>query len=301
VAQTKVPRVGFLFIHDVRTDPWLENIRATLREKGWIEGKNVAFEYRDAGGDPTRFAEPAAELVRMKVDILFPIGPPAVRAAAAATRDIPIVAHDFETDPVIAGYAKSYARPGGNLTGLFLDSPDLTGKWLELLKTVRPKLSRVTVLWDSTSGPIPLQAVRTVASSLGITIQVLELRTPEDIDTVQSRLRGAPQALVVLPSPMLYAHSAPLARLARKTRLPAVSLFVPFADAGGLIAYGPDAVASMEQCAILISKVLAGAKPGELPVERPTKFVFVVNMKAAKAIGVAIPDEILLRADRVIQ
>lgn len=301
VAQAKVPRVGFLFVHDVRADPWLENIRATLRANGWIEGRNVAFEYRDAGGDPTRFAGPAAELVRMKVDVLFPIGPPAVRAAAAATRDIAIVAHDFETDPVIAGYAQSYARPGGNLTGLFLDSPDLTGKWLELLKTVRPKLSRITVLWDSTSGPIPLQGVQTVAPSLGITLQVLELQTPEDIDTVQSRLRGPPQALIILPSPMLYAHSAPLAQLARKSRLPAVSMFVPFADAGGLIAYGPDAAASMEQCAILIAKVLGGAKPSELPVERPTKFVFVVNMKAARGLGITIPDEILVRADRVIR
>ena len=127
LAQSKVPRVGFLFVRDVRAEPWLENIRATLRHNGWIEGKSVAFEYRDAGGDPTRFAEPAADLVRMKVDVLFPIGPPAVRSVASVTRDIPIVAHDFETDPVIAGYAQSYGRPGGNITGLFLDSPDLTG------------------------------------------------------------------------------------------------------------------------------------------------------------------------------
>jgi len=301
MAQTKVPRVGFLFIHDVRVDPWLENIRATLRENGWIEGKNVAFEFRDAGGDPTRFAGPTAELVRMKVDVLFPIGPPAVRAAAAATRDIPIVAHDFETDPVIAGYAESYSRPGGNITGLFLDSPDLAGKWLEVLKDIRPRLSRITVFWDSTSGPIPLETVRKVGPSLGITPQVLELRTPQDIDKIQSRFRGPPQALVILPSPMLYEQSARLAQMAQKSRLPATSMFVPFADAGGLIAYGPDIPASFEQCARLIAKVLGGAKPSELPVERPTKFEFVVNMKTARALGITVPDKVLLRANRIIR
>ena len=301
MAQTRIPRVGLLFVQDLRKEPWMENIRATLRQHGWVEGKNVAFEYRDAGGDPTRFAEPAAELIRLNVDVLFPIGPPAVRAVAAATHDIPIVAHDFETDPVIAGYAQSYSRPGGNLTGLFLDSPDLAGKWLELLKEIRPRLARITVLWDSTSGPIPLEAVRTVGPSLGITPQVLELRTPQDIAKVQSRFRGPPQALVILPSPMLYAQGARLAELARKSRLPATSMFVPFAEAGGLIAYGPDIPASFEQCAKLIAKVLSGARPGDLPVERPTKFQFVVNMKTARALGVTVPDTVLLRADRVIR
>ncbi len=302
MAQTKMPRVGVLFVHDVRTESRIiETLRASLREYGWVEGKNVAFEYRDAGGDPTRFAEPAAELVRSNVDVLFPIGPPAVRAAAAATRDIPIVAHDFETDPVAAGYAQSYSRPGGNLTGLFLDSPDLVGKWLELLKDIRPRLSRITVLWDSSSGPVPLDAVRTIGPSLGITAQILELRTPRDIDHVQSRFRGPPQALIVLPSPMLYAQSASLAELAQKARLPATSIFVPFAEAGGLMAYGPNIPASFEQCARLIAKVLAGAKPSDLPVERPTKFEFVVNMKTARTLRAAVPDTILVRADRIIR
>lgn len=301
IAQTKTARVGVLFVRDARIDPVMETVRTTLHERGWIEGKNLAFEYRDGGGDPTRLAKPAAELVRLKVDVLFPIGPSAVRAAVAATRDIPIVAHDFETDPVQAGYAHSYGRPGGNVTGLFLDSPDLAGKWLEVLKDIRPRLSRITVLWDSTSGPIPLEAVRKVAPSLGITPQVLELRTPEDIDKVPSKFRGPPQALVILPSPMLYAQSERLAKLARKAGLPATSMFAPFAQAGGLIAYGPDIPESLERCATLIAKVLAGAKPGELPVERPTKFVFVVNMKTAEALGVTVPERVLLRADDIIR
>ena len=302
MAQTKIPRVGVLFVRDIRAEPLIiETLVASLRERGWVEGKNFAFEYRDTGGDPTRFDELAAELLRSKVDILFPIGPPAVRAAVAATRDIPIVAHDFETDPILAGYAQSYSRPGGNLTGVFLDSPDLAGKWLELLRDIRPKLSRITVLWDPTSGPVPLEAVRTIGASLGITPQVLELRTPQELDNVQSRFRGPPEALVILPSPMLYAQSARLAELAQKARLPATSMFVPFADAGGLIAYGPNIPASFEQCARLIAKVLAGAKPGDLPVERPTKFEFVVNMKTARTLGLKLPDTVLFGADRIIQ
>lgn len=300
-AQAKIPRIGILFVNDARNEPWMETFRTTLRASGWVEGKNVAFEYRDAGGDPRRLAEPASELVQLKVDILWPIGPPAVRAAFAATRDIPIIAHDFETDPVIAGYAQSYSRPGGNLSGLFLDSPDLSGKWLELLKAVVPRLSRIAVLWDSTSGPIPLQAVRKVAPTLGMKLQVLEIQTPEDIDKGPSALRGQPQALVVLPSPMMYVQSARLAEVAKKSRLPATSMFVPFAEAGGLIAYGPEIPASVETCALLVAKVLGGAKPGDLPIERPSKFEFVLNLKTAKALRLVVPDTVLLRADRVIQ
>ncbi|MGH8615308.1 MAG: ABC transporter substrate-binding protein, partial [Gammaproteobacteria bacterium] len=223
-SQTKILRVGILTVDAAKQFP-LEPFYRTLRESGWVEGKNVAFEYRDAGSDPRGLAGPAAELIRLKVDVLFPIGPPAVRAAFAATRDIPIVAHDFETDPVDAGYAKSYSWPGGNLTGLFLDSPDLAGKWVEFLKAVVPKLSRAVVLFDSNSGPIPLQAVRSVAPSLGVKIQVLEIKTPQEIDQAPSAFRGRPQALIVLPSPMMYVESARLAQVAKKSRLPATSMF----------------------------------------------------------------------------
>ena len=200
----KIARVGILSVYNVRD--WLPamNFYQTLGEHGWVEGKNVVFEYRDAGDDPTRMAEPAAELVRLKVDVLFPIGPPSVRAAFAATQDIPIVAHDLETDPVAAGYAQSYSRPGRNLTGLFLDSPELAGKWLELLKAMVPRLSRVVVLWDATSGPVPLDAVRNAAPALGIKLQVLEIHTPADIDKAPSAFGGRAQAIIALPSPMMY-------------------------------------------------------------------------------------------------
>jgi len=298
--QAKLPRLGILTVDAAKQYP-LEPFYRTLRENGWIEGKNVTFEFRDGGGDPRSLAGPAAELVRLKVDVLFPIGPPAVRAAFAATREIPIVAHDFETDPVDAGYAKSYSRPGGNLTGLFLDSPDLAGKWVEFLKAVVPNLSRAVVLFDSTSGPVPLQAVRNAAPSLGVKIQILEIKTPQEIDQAPSAFRGRPQALIILPSPMMYVESARLAQVAKKSRLPATSMFVPFAEAGGMIAFGPELAATLERCAALVAKVLGGAKPGDLPVERPIKFEFVLNLKAARDLRLNVPDTVLLRADKVIR
>jgi putative ABC transport system substrate-binding protein len=265
-----------------------------------VGGKNVEFERRDAVGDPTRLAELAAELVRLKVDVLWAVGPPSVRAAFAATPDIPIIAHDFETDPVAAGYAQSYSHPGRNLTGLFLDSPDLAGKWLEMLKAMVPRLSRVVVLWDATSGPIPLDAVRNAAPALGIKLQVLQIHAPVDIDKAPSAFGGRAQAMIALPSPMMWGQSAHFARLAKKHRLPATSMFVPFADADGLLAYGPNMHAAYEQCAVLLAKVLAGAKPGDLPIERPSKVEFVFNMKTARHLHLTVPNTVLLGADRLI-
>ena len=224
-----------------------------------------------------------------------------MRAAVAATRDIPIVAHDFETDPVTAGYAESYSHPGGNLTGLFLDAPELAGKWVELLKAILPSLSRIVVLWDATSGPVPLDGVRKAAPPLGITLEVLEIHTPEDINKALSAFGGHPQAMIVLPSPMMYAQTAHLAQLAKEHRLPATSLFAPFAEVGGMLAYGPNVPATTEQCAVLVAKILNGAKPGNLPVERPTKFELVVNVKTAKDLHFIVPDSVLLRADRLIK
>jgi ABC-type uncharacterized transport system substrate-binding protein len=298
-AQTKIPRVGVLLANP--PDPrFMGPFYQTLREQGWVDGKSVAFEVRDAGEDSTRYAELVAELVRLKVDVLFPVGPSAVRATFAATRDIPIVAHDLETDPVAAGYARSYNRPGGNLTGLFLDSPELAGKWIELLKTILPHLSRVVAIWDSSSSPVPLGAIREVASSFGVKVQVFEIHTPAEINKASSAFGGRPQAMIVLPSPMLWAQSQRVAQLARKHRLPAISFAVPFADAGGLLAYGPNMGATTEQCAVLVAKILSGAKPGDLPIERPSKFEFVLNLKTARDLHLTVPDTLLLTADRAI-
>jgi putative ABC transport system substrate-binding protein len=298
--QPKIPRVGILSLSNFGYDPDYVFYR-TLRDQGWIKGRTVSFEYRDAHGDPAQFTEPAQELVRLGVDVILPISPPAVRATYAATRTIPIVAHDLETDPVAAGYAQSYSHPGGNLTGLFLDTPELATKWLQFLKAMVPGLSRVVVLVDATAPPTHLQALRGVAPSFGVKLQILEVRNPQDIDKAASSFRVHPQALIVLPSQMMFDQSARLAKLAMKHRLPATSMFRPFADAGGMLAYGPEMDPTWEQCALLVAKILNGAKPGDLPVERPKKFEFVLNLKTAGDLHLAVPDTVLLRADKVIQ
>jgi putative ABC transport system substrate-binding protein len=303
-AQAKIPRVGLL-LGGTADDPvvkqWLEPFRRTLADQGWIEGKNVLFEHRSAPGDPPRFAEAAAELVQLKVDVIWATNAPMVRAAYAATRTIPIVANDFTTDPVAEGYVESYGRPGGNLTGVFLDAPGFAGKWFELLKAMLPGLSGVVVLWDPSPGPTHLRAVQSVARSFGVQFQVVEVRTPEDIDRAFSAFRARPQALIILPSPMTYVQSERLARLTMKHRLPAASMFRLFAEAGGAVAYGPDLASAYERSAVFVAKILGGAKPAELPVERPTKVQLVVNLKTAKALGLTVPDSILYRADEVIR
>jgi putative ABC transport system substrate-binding protein len=303
--QTKVPRVGILTfdlsLTGDRAKQWWEPFRHTLRSQGWIEGQNVSFEFRNAPGDPPRFAEAAAELIRLKVDVIWATNAPMVRAAYAATRTIPIVAIDFTTDPVAEGYVESYGRPGGNLTGVFLDAPGFAGKWFELLKAMVPGLSRVAVLWDPSPGPTHLRALQSAARSVGVRLQVFEVHQPDDIDRAFSAFRGHPQALIILPSPMIYFQNERLAKLALKHRLPAASMFRLFAEAGGAVAYGPDQASASERCAVLVAKILGGAKPAELPVERPAKFQLVVNLKTAKAFGLSVPDSVLVRADEVIR
>ena len=303
--QTNVRRVGILTGDmDLSSDyakEWFKPFHRTLADQGWIDGKTVSFEFRRPSGNPPQYADAAAELVRLKVDVIWAANAPAVRAARAATSTIPIVAQDYTTDPVDAGYIESYARPGGNLTGVFLDAPEFAGKWVELLKAMVPGLSSLVVLWDPSPGATHLHAVESAAGSLGVRLQVIEVRKPEDIDRAFASIRGRPGALIILPSPMLYFQSERLAKLALKHRLPATALFRLFADAGGTLAYGPDQVLASTRLAALVAKVLGGAKPSDLPVERPTKFQLVVNLKTAKALGLTIPQSILLRADEVIR
>jgi putative ABC transport system substrate-binding protein len=303
--QTKIPRVGILSfdlgLTGDQVKQWWEPFRRPLAEQGWIDGQTVSFEYSSARTDPSRFAEAAAELVQLKVDVIFAESAPATRAAYAATRTIPIVAIDFTNDPVAAGYAESYGRPGGNVTGIFLDAPEFASKWLELLHVIVPGLSRVAVLWDPSPGAAHLQAVQSAARSFRVQLQVLEVHKPEDIDRAFSAFRGHPQALIILPSPMIYAQSERLAKLALRHRLPATSMARLFAESGGVLSYGPDQASSHERGALLVAKILGGAKPGDLPVERPTKFDFILNLKSAKVLGLAVPDSVLVRADKVIR
>jgi len=303
--QAKMPRVGILVFGGSTTDDvvrhWFEPFRRTLADRGWIEGKSVAFEFRSARADPSQLAEVAAELVRLRVDVLYATDAPSVRAAYGATRSIPIVAFDFTSNPVATGYVESYSHPARNLTGVFLDAPEFAGKWLELLTAVIPGLSRVVVLWDPSPGAAHLQGVQSVARALRLQLQVLEVRSSDDIGRAFSAFRGRPQALVILPSPMMYKQSEQLAQLALKHRLPATSMFRLFAEGGGAIAYGPDMASATESAALLVAKVLNGAKAGELPVERPTKVQLIVNLKTTKALGLVVPDSVLLRADEVIR
>lgn len=303
--QSKLARVGILAFSETADDPRMElffnTFRNALADRGWIEGKTVAFEYRSAHGDPSRFSDAAEALVENNVDVIMATSAPSLHAAYAATRTIPIVASDLTTDPVANGYASSYARPGGSVTGIFLDAPEFAGKWFELLRSMVPDLSRVAVLWDPAPGSTHLQAVRSVARSLDITIQVHELQRSGDIDKVFSTLRGRPQAVILLPSPMVFGQSAQLARQALKYRLPATSMALDFASAGGAIAYGPEMSSPFERVAVFVAKILGGAKPGELPIERPTKLQVIVNLKTARTLGITIPQSILLRADKVVE
>jgi putative ABC transport system substrate-binding protein len=303
-AQTKVvgvlatPRIQGIL--DDRVREWYEGLRRPLAQLGWIEGRNVVYEYRSARGTPPRFAEAAAELVRLKVDVIYCDSAPATRAAYAATRTIPIVALDFTNDPVEAGYAQSYGRPGGNLTGTFLDAPEFAGKWLGLLKAVVPALSRVAVLWDPSPGLTHRRALEEVARSLDVRLQILRVDDAGDLDRAFLAFEQ-PQAVVVLPSPMTWSQSQRVANLTVKHKLAATSMAPPFATAGGLFTYGPDGEAVLERNGFLVAKILNGAKPGDLPIERPTKYTFMVNLKTAQMLNLVVPDSVLVAADTVIR
>ena len=220
--QAKLPRVGI--VANRIQDPMFEVAERALASRGWIKGKTVTLEYRITGGDAVQIANATTELVRLNVDILYCWSAPALRAAYAATRTIPIVAMDFTTDPVAAGYAESYSHPGRNVTGVFLDAPEFASKWLELLKAIVPGLSRVAVGWDPVPGQVHLRAVQGAARSLGVDVQILEVHKPEDIEKAFAAFRDRTQAAILLPSPMMYANNANNAAVAMKHRVPAIAL-----------------------------------------------------------------------------
>jgi putative ABC transport system substrate-binding protein len=297
----KLPVVGIL-INNAASSPTLRAFTQGLRDLGYVEGKNIIIEIQSAGGKPSALPGLAAVLVQRKVDIIFATGPAAISAARDATSVAPIVAMDLETDPVEAGWVKSLARPGGNLTGLFLDLPGLAGKWLELLRAAAPAIRRVGVLWDSTTGSAQLIAARAAAQGFALDLQVIEVRSDEEIDAALGAGVGAgSRALVMLSSPTISNHQKGIAAFALKNRLPAISPFRSFPDAGGLIAYGPDVNDMRRRAASYVDKILKGAKLGDLPIEQPTKFELVINLKTAKALGLTIPQSLLVRADEVIQ
>jgi putative tryptophan/tyrosine transport system substrate-binding protein len=303
---TKVPRLGYLSNTDAATDSGrAEGIRLALRERGYIEGQNIAFEYRYAEGRPDRAPEHAAELVRLKVDIIVVAsGDPWIRAAKNATKTIPIVMTGGGSDPVEAGLVESLARPGGNVTGTTTFARELAGKRLELLKEAVTKLVRVAVLYDpANSGDIVevKELLPADARALKLTIQHWEIRAVDDFEKVFAALnKQRPDGLYVTGSPLMGANRKRIADFAIKSRLPSVSNRA-YVDAGGLMSYGADIADRYRRVAYYVDRILKGAKPADLPVEQPTKFEFVINLKAAKQIGLTIPPNVLARADKVIR
>jgi putative ABC transport system substrate-binding protein len=274
-----------------------------LRDLGWVEGKNISIDYRYAEDQRDRLPGLAVDLVRVKVDLIVASSTPEAVAAKNATKEIPIVMV-IPGDPIASGLVTSLARPGGNITGLSTMSPQLAGKRLELLKEIVPKLSRVAVLWNPASQVAALQwkEIQLPAKQLRIQLHSLEVRTPDEFDKVFNDANQARVgALIAFAAPVITTNLKRIAEFAAKSRLPSIFQFSYFADAGGLIAYGPDREDLYRRAATYINKIFKGAKPADLPIELPTKFELVINMKTAKAIGITIPPSILVRADRVIE
>jgi putative ABC transport system substrate-binding protein len=297
--QPKIPRIGYL-VSRAGPGPNDQGFDKGMRELGYVEGQNIVIERRWAGGNPDRLPDLAADLVRLKVEVIF-AGGAAVGAVKRATGTIPIV-FIAEGDPVGSGLVASLARPGGNITGLAILADELAGKRLELLKETVPRISRVAVLRHSTSDVSHLKATEAAASSLGFQLQILEVKYSNDFDSAfGAAKKGGAEALIELPSSFLATHRKSLVDLAAKSRLPAMYEHSGFANDGGLMSYGPNLPDIYRRAAIYVNKILKGAKPADLPVEQPTKFELVINLRAAKQIGLTIPPNVLARADRVIK
>jgi ABC-type uncharacterized transport system substrate-binding protein len=303
----KVPRIGYLSSSDPATESTrAEAIRLALRELGYTEGQNIAIEYRYTQGKRERDPELAAELARLKVDVLVVTGGAGVkRAAKNATKTIPIVIVGSGVDPVEEGLVESLARPGGNVTGLTNLGPELGGKRLELLKEAVPKLARVAVLYASGSSSSVLQMKEVLpiaARALKLTLQPWEIRAADGFEKVFAALnKQRPDGLYVLGGPLMNANRKRTVGFALKSRLPSMYYNREGVDAGGLMYYGADLADSYRRVAYFVDRILKGAKPADLPVEQPTKFELVINLKTAKQIGLTIPQSMLYRADKVIK
>ena len=301
---TKLYRIGFLSsLAPSSISARTEAFRQGLRELGYVEEKNIVIEWRYAEGKTERLPDLAAELVRIKVDVIVTGGPAVNRSAKESTVTIPIVLA-FDNDPVGNGFAASLARPGGNITGLSTHYPEISGKQLELLKEIVPRLSRVAVLGNSTV-PGNMQAIKETelaAGAFGVKVLYLDIQNPKEIETAfRAASKGRADAVLVLGSQVVTSYSKRFAELAARNRLPAIYWSPEFVEAGGLMAYSVSITDLFRRAATYVDKILKGAKPADLPVEQPTKFEFIINLKAAKQIGLTIPPNVLVRADRVIK
>ena len=305
----KIPRVGILFIGG-RDQPHIETFKQGLRERGYTEGKNIVLDYRYAEGKVDRLPLLANELVELKVDVIVTTSGNSARAAAGATKTIPIVV-TTGADPVKSGLAESLAKPGRNITGLSIIEEDLSGKRVEILKETFPKMTRLAYLWNplavsyspgTTSSNPSYDAAEKITKTLGVQLlpyRVLSLAEIEQAFVDMPKVR--PQALLVLQSPLMTLNSKRIVELALDQLLPGIYPSNQFAQEGGLIAYGPVIADLYRRAAIYVDKILKGASPSDLPIEQPTKFELVINLKAAKQIGLTIPPNVLARADKVIK
>ncbi|MBR0939542.1 ABC transporter substrate-binding protein [Bradyrhizobium jicamae] len=296
-------KIGFLYpgpeaVAKLRSIPLL----AGLASEGLREPDQIKLFTRATGGDARQIAPLLNELLASKVDLLMPSGPAVTSTVYATTKSLPIVTFDLESDPVESGWLQSYAHPGGNLTGVFSDFPDFASKWLELLREIVPGLSYLVVLWDPETPMVQPRALSAAAQRLNVRTEVFELRPPSEFDGVFEAISARqPDGVVLLSSPVVSVNSSKLAELTQQHRLPSISLFSSFARSGGLISYGPNLDEIYRETGVMAAKVLKGAKPADLPAERPTRFELFINSKTAKALGLKVSDALLVRADEVIE
>jgi putative ABC transport system substrate-binding protein len=299
----KVYRIGLLIgSTESFVAPYVAIFRQALRALGYVEGGNIAIEYRYAEGNYDRLPLLAADLARLKVDIVVTEGTPPTRAAKQVTTTIPIVM-TVTGDPVVAGLVTNLARPGSNLTGASFFFPEMAAKRLQLLKEVIPTLSRATVVWNPSNtvhGPV-VKAVEEAAKALGVAIQHVKIQQPADVDDALLAMGRARDSLVVLEDAMINVCSKQIAQVAAKHRLPTIFGLTTFAEAGGLMAYGPNRPELWRRAATFVDKILRGAKPGDLPVEQPVRFDLAINVRTAERLGLTIPPAVLVRADQVVE
>jgi len=299
----QVPRVGFVYPGSKTVTPSrIDAILSGLRVSGFAAPAQVELVVRTAEGDPAQITTLVAETMASTVNVFIANGPAVLKAARSATRTIPIVAIDLETDPVASGAAATLARPGGNITGVFLDFPNFTAKWLEMLVETSSNLSRVAVLWDPETGPVQMESIKRAGEGLKLQLNIIEVQRPSDFEgAFLVASQRSPGAMAILSSPLISPNVQVLAELALRNRFPAITLFPDFARAGGFLAYGPNLLNLYRLTGVVAGKVLRGANPADLPIERPTKFETVLNMRTAHALGLSVPTSLLLRADEVIE
>ena len=299
-----MPMIGYLNpAAPAKADPHLiAAFRQGLAEAGYEEGKNLAIEYRFTNFNPELMAEAAGDLVRLNMKVIFATTPDAVVAVRNATTSIPVVALDLESDPLARGYVKSLGRPGGNMTGMFLDIPELSGKQVGLLKEIVPHLSRIAILGIPDLNAPQFAATETAARTLALEAEIMEVRVADDFERALETARTKhAEAGILLSSPLVFFASRQIAELALAKRLPLISLFGEFPKVGGFIAYGPNVGDIFRRCGNYVAKILHGAKPSDLPIQPPERFDLVINLKTGKALGISVPPVLLATADEVIE